>query len=61
MTAPVSAKRTALRAAARERILILDGAWGVMIQAPRLTRRIFAASGSRIHATCRRATTILLS
>src|ERR1700753_3186263 len=31
-TKPVSAKRTALLAAARERILILDGAMGTMIQ-----------------------------
>src|SRR5215211_3092705 len=33
MTAPVSSKRTALLAAARERILVLDGAMGTMIQA----------------------------
>src|SRR5487761_2346717 len=33
MTIPVSAKRTALLAAARERILVLDGAMGTMIQA----------------------------
>src|SRR5580692_10534743 len=32
MTVPVSAKRTALLAAARERILVLDGAMGTMIQ-----------------------------
>src|SRR5579859_2101769 len=32
MTAPVSPKRTALLAAARERILVLDGAMGTMIQ-----------------------------
>src|SRR5947207_15368747 len=32
MKAPVSAKRTALFAAARERILVLDGAMGTMIQ-----------------------------
>jgi 5-methyltetrahydrofolate--homocysteine methyltransferase len=32
MTAPVSDKRTALLAAARERILVLDGAMGTMIQ-----------------------------
>src|SRR5487761_2508503 len=32
MTIPVSAKRTALLAAARERILVLDGALGTMIQ-----------------------------
>src|ERR1700753_3845580 len=32
MTVPVSPKRTALLAAARERILILDGAMGTMIQ-----------------------------
>src|SRR6201985_4002105 len=31
-TKPVSAKRTALLAAARERILVLDGAMGTMIQ-----------------------------
>src|SRR6202045_586845 len=33
MTAPISPKRTALLAAARERILVLDGAMGTMIQA----------------------------
>jgi len=32
MKMPVSAKRTALLAAARERILVLDGAMGTMIQ-----------------------------
>src|SRR6195952_3870157 len=32
MTLPVSPKRTALIAAARERILVLDGAMGTMIQ-----------------------------
>src|SRR5205085_7866651 len=32
MKVPVSAKRTALIAAARERILVLDGAMGTMIQ-----------------------------
>src|ERR1700740_2149949 len=32
MTVPVSTKRTALLAAARERILVLDGAMGTMIQ-----------------------------
>src|SRR5262249_41522359 len=32
MSAPVSPKRTALLAAARERILVLDGAMGTMIQ-----------------------------
>src|ERR1700690_1254112 len=32
MSIPVSAKRTALLAAARERILVLDGAMGTMIQ-----------------------------
>src|SRR5579863_6598827 len=33
MNVPVSSKRTALLAAARERILVLDGAMGTMIQA----------------------------
>src|SRR3978361_1791921 len=33
MTAPVSPKRTAFLAAARDRILVLDGAMGTMIQA----------------------------
>src|SRR4051794_41603870 len=33
MTVPVSPKRTALLALARERILVLDGAMGTMIQA----------------------------
>jgi 5-methyltetrahydrofolate--homocysteine methyltransferase len=32
MTVTVSPKRTALLAAARERILVLDGAMGTMIQ-----------------------------
>src|ERR1700759_2803457 len=32
MSTPVSPKRTALLAAARERILVLDGAMGTMIQ-----------------------------
>ncbi len=32
MSVPVSPKRTALLAAARERILVLDGAMGTMIQ-----------------------------
>src|SRR5450432_4677314 len=32
MTVPVSEKRTALLAAARERILVLDGAMGTMVQ-----------------------------
>ena len=32
MSIPVSPKRTALLAAARERILVLDGAMGTMIQ-----------------------------
>src|SRR3954465_5021300 len=32
MTVPISPKRTALLAAARERILVLDGAMGTMIQ-----------------------------
>src|ERR1700759_2908274 len=32
MTVPVSPKRTALLAAARDRILVLDGAMGTMIQ-----------------------------
>ena len=32
MTASISPKRTALLAAARERILVLDGAMGTMIQ-----------------------------
>src|SRR6266700_8109696 len=32
MTVPVSEKRTALLASARERILVLDGAMGTMIQ-----------------------------
>ena len=31
-TKPISHKRTALLAAARERILVLDGAMGTMIQ-----------------------------
>ena len=38
MTVPVSAKRTALLAAARERILVLDGAMGTMIQGLRIRR-----------------------
>src|SRR5436853_1173893 len=41
MKVPVSAKRTALIAAARERILVLDGAMGTMIQALQLDEAAF--------------------
>ena len=41
MTVPVSPKRTALLAAARERILVLDGAMGTMIQAPQYDEAAF--------------------
>ena len=46
MTVPISPKRTALLAAARERILVLDGAMGTMIQGlqyrrGRVSRRAF--------------------
>src|ERR1700757_243390 len=41
MTIPVSPKRTALIAAARERILVLDGAMGTMIQALKLDEAAF--------------------
>src|SRR6201993_2400073 len=41
MTIPVSPKRTALIAAARERILVLDGAMGTMIQGLQLDEAAF--------------------
>ena len=41
MTVPVSPKRTALLAAARERILVLDGAMGTMLQQRNLTAADF--------------------
>ncbi|WP_027575834.1 methionine synthase [Bradyrhizobium sp. WSM1743] len=41
MTAPVSPKRTALLNAARERILVLDGAMGTMIQNLQLDEKAF--------------------
>src|SRR5437870_10980236 len=41
MKVPVSPKRTALLAAARERILVLDGAMGTMIQALQLDEADF--------------------
>ncbi|WP_028138555.1 methionine synthase [Bradyrhizobium japonicum] len=41
MTVPVSAKRTALLNAARERILVLDGAMGTMIQNLQLDEQAF--------------------
>ena len=41
MSTPVSPKRTALLAAARERILVLDGAMGTMIQALQLDEAAF--------------------
>ena len=40
----------ALRAAARERILVLDGAWGVMIQNYHLSEADFRRSRFRDHA-----------
>src|SRR3954452_18759091 len=44
MTVPVSAKRTALLAAARDRILVLDGAMGTMIQALEYDEAAFRGS-----------------
>ena len=41
MSVTVSPKRTALLAAARERILVLDGAMGTMIQALQLDEAAF--------------------
>src|SRR5215813_11475335 len=41
MTVPVSAKRTALLNAAREKILVLDGAMGTMIQGLQLDEAAF--------------------
>src|SRR6516165_12485577 len=41
MSVPVSRKRTALLAAARQRILVLDGAMGTMIQALQLDEAAF--------------------
>src|SRR6202012_5196561 len=45
MTIPVSPKRTALIAAARERILVLDGAMGTMIQGLQLDEAPFRGEG----------------
>src|ERR1700746_3254382 len=44
MPVPVSPKRTALLAAARERILVLDGAMGTMIQALQFDETAFRAA-----------------
>ena len=48
----------ALQAAARERILILDGAMGTQIQGLDSTRTSFAVTGSAVARANRRATTI---
>src|ERR1700710_101882 len=48
MTVPVSAKRTALLTAASERILVLDGAMGTMIQALQFDEAAFG--GERFHS-----------
>jgi len=48
MTVPVSPKRTALLAAARERILVLDGAMGTMIQGLDYDEAAFRGSVLRI-------------
>src|SRR4249919_2586120 len=45
MKIPVSAKRTALIAAARERILVLDGAMGTMIQGLQYDEAAFRGAG----------------
>src|ERR1044072_1151661 len=45
MSAPVSPKRTALLAAACERILVLDGAMGTMIQALQYDEAAFRGDG----------------
>jgi hypothetical protein len=47
----------ALREAAAERILVLDGAMGTEIQNLKLGKPIIAASGSRTTRTTRRVTT----
>ncbi|MBB5047338.1 5-methyltetrahydrofolate--homocysteine methyltransferase [Rhodopseudomonas rhenobacensis] len=47
MTTPISAQRTALLALARERILVLDGAMGTMIQQLQLDEAAFR--GERYH------------
>jgi 5-methyltetrahydrofolate--homocysteine methyltransferase len=46
-----AAKNAALIEAARKRILVLDGSWGVMIQRRKLSEADSAASASP--ATCR--------
>ena len=63
MTAPISPKRTALLAAARERILVLDGAMGTMIQAlqPRRGRAIAARASTPGTARCAATTTLILT
>ena len=58
MKMPVSAKRTALLAAARERILVLDGAMGTMIQSLEYDEAAFRGSVLRISIATSGATTI---
>ena len=48
MTFPVSDKRTALLAAARDRILVLDGAMGTMIQGLEYDEAAFCAFCGRM-------------
>ena len=49
MTIAVSAKRDALLAAARERILVLDGAMGTMIRVCSSTKPPFVARAADFH------------
>ena len=58
MTVPVSPKRTALIAAARERILVLDGAMGTMIQSLQYDEAAFRGERFKDFHRDLRATTI---
>jgi Methionine synthase I (cobalamin-dependent), methyltransferase domain len=57
MTVPVSEKRTALLAAARDRILVLDGAMGTMIQGLEYDEAAFRGGALRISIATSGATT----
>ena len=56
MTSSISPKRTALLAAASERILVLDGAMGTMIQGLQYDEAAFRGSALRISIAMSAAT-----
>jgi 5-methyltetrahydrofolate--homocysteine methyltransferase len=57
MTSSISPKRTALLAAARERILVLDGAMGTMIQGLQYDEAAFRGQRFAISIAISEATT----